>query len=202
MATSGRRGRPYAFDREAALDKALHMFWEHGYEATSIADLTAAIGIAPPSLYAAFGSKHELFARVVERYGQRYRTYLAEAIRREPTLRAGIERLLREAAAAYTLPGHPAGCLIITATVNCATPDARELLRELRNGSLDQLERLVERAIAAGELPADCDAHALAVFTGVVMQGMAYQARDGSSRAVLEAAAGIAAAAWPWVEPE
>src|SRR5271163_3660978 len=112
MATT-RRGRPPSYSRSAALDQALELFWERGYEATSIADLTAAMGIGAPSLYAAFRSKRELFDEVVALYAETYRGFMARALAEEPNLKAGIERLLREAAGAYTLPGHPHGCLVI-----------------------------------------------------------------------------------------
>ncbi|WP_255348251.1 TetR/AcrR family transcriptional regulator [Parafrankia sp. EUN1f] len=196
-----RRGRPREFDRAAALDHALVLFWERGYEATSIADLTAAMGIGAPSLYAAFGSKRELFDEVVQVYGQTHHAFIARALIEEPTLKAGLDRMLREAAGAYTRPDLPRGCLVISAAVNCNAPEVEQALRALRAADLEALERLVNVAIDAGELPAGTDARALAVYTSVVMQGMAQQARDGADRGDLEAVAALAMRAWPWTAP-
>jgi AcrR family transcriptional regulator len=106
--------------------------------------------------------------------------------------------LLREAAAAYTQPGKPPGCLIIDAAVNCTCPDVAQMLAGLRNDSVNQLENVIGRAIARGELAADADAHTLATYTSVVMQGMAAQARDGTTPDQLQAAAAQAMQAWPW----
>lgn len=176
----------------------MRLFWERGYEATSIADLTSAMGIGAPSLYAAFGSKRELFDDVLALYARQYRRFMANALLEEPTLRMGIERMLREAAAAYTLRGRPRGCLVISAAVNCTTPQVQQALRALRNESVEKLAQVIENAVRAGELAVGTDARALAVFTGLLMQGMAAQARDGASRAEIAAAAVLAIQAWPW----
>ncbi|UGT63462.1 TetR/AcrR family transcriptional regulator [Nocardia asteroides] len=109
------RGRPRAFERAAALNRAREVFWEHGYEGTSLADLTTAMGIASPSLYAAFGSKEALFREAVELYGATYGGYTERALREEPTARASIEAMLRDNAAAYTAPELPHGCMIVLA---------------------------------------------------------------------------------------
>jgi TetR/AcrR family transcriptional regulator, copper-responsive repressor len=197
MATA-QRGRPREFDRSAALDRALTLFWERGYEATSIADLTMAMGVGPPSLYAAFGSKRELFEEVLTRYAKEHRAFMATSLLEEPTLRAGLERMLREAATAYTLPDRPRGCLVISAATNCSSPEVQERLRDLRNSSVDQFERLIRAAIAAGELRDGAEPRVLALATSVLMQGMAQQARDGATREELEATAMLTVAAWPW----
>src|SRR5262245_16588443 len=97
MAT-GQRGRPRSFDRDAALDQAMRAFWAHGYEATSIADLTGVMGIGAPSLYAAFGDKRKLFDEVVRAYALAHGDFAMRALAEEPTARAGIERTLHEAA--------------------------------------------------------------------------------------------------------
>ena len=179
----------------------MELFWERGYEATSIADITAAIGIGAPSLYAAFGGKRELFGRVVELYLSKYHGWMAAALGNEPTLRAGIDRLLAEAALAYTRSGHPPGCLVITAATNCTSPDVQEMLRAVRNTSVSQLEHVIGAAVEHGELSPGANARALAMFTATVMQGMAQRARDGATRQELHAVAKLAAAAWPWATP-
>ncbi len=101
------RGRPRSFDRATALEKALMAFWENGYEATSVSDLTRAMDIGAPSLYAAFGDKRSLFEEVVQVYGARYGAFTERALAEEPTARAAVERTLREAAVEYTAPGRP-----------------------------------------------------------------------------------------------
>ena len=191
------RGRPRSFDRATALEKAILAFWEHGYEATSVSDLTRVMDIGAPSLYAAFGDKRSLFEEVVKEYGVRYGSFGDRALAEEPTARAAVARMLREAAVAYTAPGHPHGCLVVHAATNCSTPEVEESLRERRNANIAAFESRIRADIAAGELPAGTDAAALARYTGAVIQGMSQQARDGASREELEAVAEIAMAIWP-----
>ncbi|MFJ4934675.1 TetR/AcrR family transcriptional regulator [Streptomyces pseudovenezuelae] len=191
------RGRPRSFDRATALEKAILAFWEHGYEATSVSDLTRVMDIGAPSLYAAFGDKRSLFEEVVKEYGVRYGSFSDRALVEEPTARAAMERMLREAAVAYTAPGHPHGCLVVHAATNCSTPEVEESLRGRRNANIAAFESRIRADIAAGELPAGTDAATLARYTGAVIQGMSQQARDGASREELEAVAEIAMAIWP-----
>ncbi|MFG3126502.1 TetR/AcrR family transcriptional regulator [Streptomyces tendae] len=191
------RGRPRSFDRATALEAALLAFWEHGYEATSVSDLTRVMDIGAPSLYAAFGDKRSLFEEVVQEYGARYGSFGDRALAEEPTARAGVERMLREAAVEYTAPGRPHGCLVIHAAANCSTAEVEESLRERRNANIASIERRIGADVAAGVLPPDTDAAALARYTGAMIQGMSQQARDGASRSELEALAEIALAVWP-----
>ncbi|MCX5050944.1 MULTISPECIES: TetR/AcrR family transcriptional regulator [unclassified Streptomyces] len=195
--TSKPRGRPRSFDRETALEKAVMAFWEHGYEATSVSDLTRVMGIGAPSLYAAFGDKRALFEEVVTSYGTRYGSFGDRALAEESTARAAVERMLREAAAEYTAPGRPHGCLVIHAATNCTTPEVEVSLRDRRNANIAAFESRIKDGVAAGELPAGTDAAALARHTGAVIQGMSQQARDGASREELEALAEIAMTIWP-----
>lgn len=191
------RGRPRSFDRATALEKALMAFWEHGYEATSVSDLTRVMDIGAPSLYAAFGDKRSLFEEVVQEYGTRYGFFTERALAEEPTARAAVERTLREAAVQYTEPGHPHGCLVIHAAANCTTPEVEQSLRARRNANIAAFENRIKTDIATGELPPDTNAAALARHAGAMIQGMSQQARDGASRAELEALAEIAMAIWP-----
>lgn len=191
------RGRPRSFDRAAALDRATLAFWEHGYEATSVADLTRVMGIGAPSLYAAFGDKRALFEEVVTAYGTGYGAFIDRAMREEPTARAGVARMLREAAGEYTSADHPRGCLVISAAQNTATAEVREFLRGLREGNIAAIGVRIRLDVEAGLLPAGTDPTGLARFTGAVLQGMSQQARDGACAQELAAVAEYAISAWP-----
>ncbi|MET9374616.1 TetR/AcrR family transcriptional regulator [Streptomyces sp. NPDC002992] len=195
--TTKPRGRPRSFDRLTALEQATMAFWEHGYETTSVSDLTRAMGISAPSLYAAFGDKKALFEEVVEAYAVSYGAYGGRAFAQEPTARGALGRMLREAAEVFTDPSHPRGCLMISAAINCSTPEVEEALRARRNDNLASFEARIQRDVDAGELPAGTDAGALARLYGAVLQGMSQQARDGATRTELEAVAEAAMSAWP-----
>ncbi|MER7274668.1 TetR/AcrR family transcriptional regulator [Dactylosporangium sp. NPDC000244] len=195
------RGRPRQFDRDVALRAAMMLFWRQGYEATSINDLSTAMGIGAPSLYAAFGSKRKLFDEVVAEYVRRYNSFMVEAIVGEPTLTRGVRRLLRESAVAVTRPGLPRGCLVVSAATNTTSPEVEQALRKLRNDGIKALEGAVRMAIAGGELPDDTNPRQLAHYVFATMQGIAQQARDGASRATLEAIAELAMRAWPVKTP-
>ncbi|MEW2509534.1 TetR/AcrR family transcriptional regulator [Streptomyces sp. NPDC046870] len=195
--TGRTRGRPRSFDRATALEKALMAFWERGYEATSVSDLTRLMGIGAPSLYAAFGDKRTLFDEVVRVYAGSHGAFTDRALVEEPTARAGVARMLREAAAEYTDPAHPHGCLIVHAATNCTSPEVAALLRDMRNANIAAIEARIRADIAAGLLPDGTDAAALARHTGAMIQGMSQQARDGARREELEALAEIAMTIWP-----
>ncbi|MBF6339614.1 TetR/AcrR family transcriptional regulator [Nocardia abscessus] len=190
------RGRPRSFDRGAALDQAMRLFWERGYEATSIGDLTAAMGIGAPSLYAAFGDKKTLFAEVVANFGGRYGGFVARALAEERTADAAVRRILREAATEYTRPDCPHGCLVNSAAVNTTSAEIADLLRDMRNRNIDAFAARIQADIDAEALPRHLDARTLARYVGTVMQGMSQAARDGASRAELEQVAELALRGW------
>ena len=194
-----RTGRPRSFDRDEALEAAVAVFWKHGYDTTSIAMLTEALGIGAPSLYAAFGDKQSLFFEALDRYLTTYAAFTKQALEDEPHARDAVERLLHDAAAAYTRPNRPPGCLLITAATNCS-PQSAEIaahLRELRAAGLRALEKKLKTAVRAGELPPRTDARALARFYSAVLHGMSSQARDGATTSDLRRIADNALHAWP-----
>jgi AcrR family transcriptional regulator len=196
--TAAAKGRPRGFDRDQALEAALMEFWEHGYEATSIATLTRAMGINPPSLYAAFGDKRKLFTAAVERYAETHGDYGARALS-EPTAHGVVETMLRLAATDYTGPDHPPGCLVIDGATNTtdASRDVAEELRTYREGTKQAMADRIAADVAAGTLPPATDSQALATFYAAVIQGMSTQARDGASEQDLQRVADVALAAWP-----
>lgn len=194
--TAPPRGRPRSFDRDAALNKAMRLFWARGYEATSIGDLTAELGIGAPSLYAAFGDKATLFAEVVETFGARYGGFMARAIEEEPTAETMVRRILHEAATEYTLPDCPHGCLVMSAGINTTSGAVAEMLRGLRSRNLDRFTTRIQADIDAAILPADTDAATLSRYLGAVLQGMSQSSRDGASREELEKVADLAMGGW------
>jgi len=189
-----RRGRPRRFDRAAALALAGELFWRLGYEGTSVADLTAALGITPQSLYAAFGSKAELYREALAWYRAGDGGFVEQALVEEPTAIAAIGRLLHQAAREFTRPGRPPGCMISAAVLTCATENqpVADHTSALRRATLGLLQERLEAAVAAGELRSDADAAALARFVGAIIQGLSVQARDGATEAELDALATLA----------
>lgn len=188
------RGRPRAFDREHALRIAVREFWERGFEPVSVAELTAAMGITPPSLYAAFGDKKTLFREAVDHYRHTDGAFFGAALADGSTVRDGVAAALRAAAVQYTRADRPAGCLVINAAVNCtpASADIAALLCAERAANLAALRTRLE---ADGHPPAE--AATLATYVGVVLQGMSHHARDGATTDDLLAVADTAMRAWP-----
>jgi len=193
------RGRPRAFDRQAALHRAMELFWAQGYEGTSIADLVATMGINPPSLYAAFGSKEALFLEAVEHYLQGPGNFLQRALEESDGAQSFIERLLRYAADEFTDCRHPAGCLIAGALLASPAPlDGLAMaMKDLRSTTQGLIEERLVRAQGVGELPHGSDCGALARFYCAVTQGRPAQARDGASREELLSVVEIAVARGP-----
>jgi AcrR family transcriptional regulator len=191
-------GRPREFDINEALDCALKVFWQKGYEGTSLPDLTDAMGINRPSLYAAFGNKEELFRKALDRYMEKS----AESLRQmldAPTARAGVERLLHKIADSSACMETPRGCLLVQGALSCgdaAQPIRQELIAR-RAGTEGALRRRFERAIAEGELPATVSAADLARYVATVMHGMAVQSAGGASREDLLSVADTALKAFP-----
>jgi AcrR family transcriptional regulator len=190
------RGRPRTFDRDLALRRAVVLFWEQGYEGTSIADLTSAMGIAAPSLYAAFGSKEELFREAVASYAADSVT--DRALAREPTAYAAVAAMLHDNADDYSDPATPPGCMLVLGAP-VGTPEhsgIRQSLAAERRGTVDRIRARLDRGIAEGDLPTGTGTAALADFYSTVLDGMSIKARDGATGAELHAIADAALAAW------
>jgi AcrR family transcriptional regulator len=191
-------GRPRAFNMDQALDQALHVFWKKGYEGTSIVDLTEAIGINPPSLYAAFGNKETLFKKALDRYEARRDEIFEEAFA-APTARKAIQRLLEGTAERLSGRDGPSGCLMVQAAL-CGGEECDSVRKDLaarRAKGEVLIRKRLERGKKEGDLPKDADLIGLARYLTTVMQGMSVQAASGASRKELRAIVNTALRAWP-----
>jgi AcrR family transcriptional regulator len=191
-------GRPRAFDRDQALDRALEVFWRKGYEGASISDLTKAMGINPPSLYAAFGNKEALFCKALDRYMEKHDALLREVLSR-PNARDAIAALLIATADSLTDKNSPPGCLLVQGIAGSGdhAQCIREELCSRRAANKKTIRERLKRAKAEGDLPGDGDPAALARYVATVAEGMAVQAAGGATRAELRRVALTAMAAWP-----
>ncbi|MEN0084396.1 MAG: TetR/AcrR family transcriptional regulator [Leifsonia sp.] len=192
------RGRPRGFDTDEALDAAVEVFWRQGYEGTTLDDLTTAMGINRPSLYAAFGNKEETFKQAVARYAEVDMAYVGDALA-EPTARAVAEHYLRSNVLAITTPGKPAGCLSIQGGL-AGSPEDQRIVRFLADSRASGERRLTERfrrAVKEGDLDADEEPAELAKYLVTVSAGLAVQASAGASRASLQRVAERALLAFP-----
>jgi AcrR family transcriptional regulator len=185
----GERGRPRGFDRDVALRRAMEVFWHHGFDGTSMNDLTAAMGIASPSLYACFGSKEQLFRLAVELYAATEGMPPRLALERTPNAPAAIAAMLRANADRFTDPATPPGCMVVLASIagSDKNPDLQAFLVQRRQEMHTAILNRLRRGISDGDLPPGTDASALATYYMTVLQGMALSARDGATRADLEA---------------
>ena len=191
-------GRPLSFDRDAALEQAMLRFWRHGYETTSISDLTEAMGITAPSLYTAFGDKRRLFLEAVRRYAgdpEAVGTTIDEA----PTAYDAARSILHGAVETFTGQTTPPGCLLASATASGSTgsADVQAIVAGYRQRIGDQLHARIARDVTGGLLPDDTDAPALSGLVVTTVQGLSVLARDGVSRAALARIADAALRAWP-----
>jgi AcrR family transcriptional regulator len=197
-AVSRKAGRPLGFDREAALRQAMLLFWRHGYEATSVNELTKAMGITPPSLYTAFGDKKQLFLDAVELYisGPITSKSIVDAA---PTAREAAAGLLQASAIGFTGESTPAGCLLASSAISCssAAEDVRVALRDIRLKIENRLRRKIAEDRSLRKLKPRIDADALAGHIMAVIQGMSTLARDGATRKKLLSIASAAMLSWP-----
>ena len=193
-----RLGRPRAFDTDRALEGALKVFWRMGYEGASLPQLTKAMGINRPSMYAAFGNKEELFRKVVDRYSSGACTHITKALS-QATAREAAESLLRGTAEQLSDSKHPAGCLLVQGALACGADAAcaRKELTARRAMGEAAVRKRFERAVREGDLPRSADPADLARFIATVQQGMSVQAASGASRKQLLQVADTAMRAWP-----
>ena len=193
------RGRPRTFDPDTALRQALDLFWERGYEGTSLNDLAAAMGIASASIYAAFGSKEDLFRKVMALYTTTSGEPPRRALREEPTARAAIHAMLRATADQITQADAPHYCMLVLAAPTGAVENhtVREFLADGRRIQLTLIRERLTRGVTDGDLTATPDRlDALARYYATIVQGLSVQARDGATRAELEGVITCAMAAW------
>lgn len=196
--TTAAIGRPREFDTDEALNRAMYVFWRKGYLGTSLSDLTEAMGINRPSLYAAFGNKESLFRKVLARYADGPSAYLREALK-EPTARQVAERMMHGVVDLGTNPHNPPGCLWVHGTLSCGDPadPIRQELSARRKSSEASVRKRFEQAILEGDLSADCDPAALARFVVTVNCGISVLAATGATRTELLRVVETALQAWP-----
>jgi AcrR family transcriptional regulator len=189
-------GRPRAFDAEKALDRAMQVFWRKGYLGTSLSDLTDAMGINRPSLYAAFGNKKSLFRKVLDRYSKGPSVYLSEALR-EPTARAVVERVLHGVVDLLTDPRTPTTCMWVHGALSCGDDPLRKEFAAQRVAGFEELRARFRRAVTEGDLPMNADVDTLANFVQTVNFGLTVQASTGATRKDLLCVVAAALQAWP-----
>jgi AcrR family transcriptional regulator len=191
-------GRPRSFDTDKALDRALEVFWRKGFEGASLSDLTKAMSINKPSLYAAFGDKEKLFRKVLDRYSEGPASHSKVALQ-EPTSRAVVERLLSGTADLLTAPRNPGGCLLVQGALACgngANSVRRELVSRRLAGEAALRQRL-KRAKNDGDLPPEANPANLARYVVTLIHGMSVQAAGGTTRKELNRVVEIALQSWP-----
>ena len=198
------KGRPRAFDRAQALNKALEVFWRQGYAPASVADLCKAMRINPPSLYATFGNKAALFLEALHHYEHTYWDAPAERFLTAPDIHTAVAAFFDEAAEILLSPETPCGCMVVLAAVNISE-DEREIIaavRERRQDTRKMFADRLRRAIAERQLPPDTDVPALAGALNTLLEGLSLQARDGLLLSDLKAIAAHAVRLLPPRSPD
>jgi AcrR family transcriptional regulator len=197
--TTRKRGRPRLLDRNAGLDVAARLFWERGYEGTSIADLTHAMGITPPSLYATFGSKEELFRLALDHSIAQQSQRRSEMLQAKIPAYEALATYLYDIAEGDTQPDKPRGCIVSTAVLQHSEENASvaRTAAAWREAAIQILKTRFDRAVSEGELPEQTDTDTLARFYGAIIQGMSAQACDGACTARLKDLVDVALTAWP-----
>lgn len=183
------RGRPKTFDREAALDKALELFWRYGYEATSLSDLVEATGAKAPTLYAEFTNKEGMFRAAVERYTEKYAGQRKAALAcPESSVTQGVESYFRSTAACFTDGKKPAGCFFICAStaLSAESTEVADMLHDRHSSQENDLKAFLLARQQSGELDARMDINRLTSYLGCLLQGMSVRAREGATREELD----------------
>ena len=193
MPTRG-RGRPRSFDKDAALFKALEVFWRRGYEPASVTELCTAMGVNAPSLYAAFGSKSDLFLEAVSFYEERYWAAPARRFMEEKDFYLAVRNFFSEAAHILLSPDTPCGCMVVLAAVNISEQeeDVIRTVQQLRLATKDMFADKIRRAVKEGQLPEDTAVEPLAGAFNTFLEGMSLQVRNGLQAEELEELASYA----------
>jgi AcrR family transcriptional regulator len=191
-------GRTRQFDVDEALDRALEVFWARGYEGATLPELTRAMGINRPSLYAAFGNKEQLFRKALDRYQTGPQSFLTEALR-QPTARAVVEAIFSGFVRMQRDRDKPRGCLIVSGALASGkeAETVRRELAQLRQAAVTALRERFERAVQDGDLPAGTDCATLARYAATVLNGLAVQAASGATEKELRLVSALAMQAWP-----
>ncbi|MHC8314624.1 TetR/AcrR family transcriptional regulator [Pseudomonas sp. LB3P31] len=194
-------GRPRTFDRDAAINQAMNLFWEHGYDSTSLSQLKASIGggISAPSFYAAFGSKEALFQEVMAHYLSTHGRVTESLFDETLAPREAIELTLRRSAKMQTEPDHPRGCLVSLGLMSACSQESKVISRPLAESrALNRvgITKCVERGVAEGQLRPTVDIEALATMFDSFLSGLSILARDGVSHAALDAAVTQVMSVW------
>jgi AcrR family transcriptional regulator len=184
---NGKTGRPIGFDKEKALEAAMLLFWERGYEGTSMADLTKKMGLNPSSIYAAFGDKKALFSLAAKRYMDSRAQYATKALE-EPTLEKAIRAIFDNTVAFLTTPGHPPTCMTLAGATGCSAEaaPARDLMREIRKQNEVAIRKRLLQARKSGELSKNVSVDDYTRYLSAILAGLSVQAANGSTKAELK----------------
>jgi AcrR family transcriptional regulator len=197
--TAAKMGRPRGFAEDAALEAAMRVFWEKGYEGATLADLTEAMGINRSSLYASFGDKDALFRMAIARYAEGPAAYLKKALQ-EPTARAVVEALLRGSLELLTDASHPRGCLSVQGALACGSDaePVKQAMIEWRKQGESGIQKRLQRARAEGDLAKDVNPGDLARYISTVITGLGVQAANGSTKAEMARVVALALRSMPF----
>lgn len=189
----GKTGRPVSFNKDVALESAMLLFWERGFEGTSMADLTETMGLNPSSIYAAFGDKHALFSLAVKRYLESRAQYATEALK-EPTLEKVIRALFDNTVAFLTTPGHPPTCMTLAGAMGCSVEaaPARDLMTEVRRQNEAAIQERLLEARKVGELSKETNVGDYTRYLSLLLAGLSIQAANGSAKTELKRTAQLA----------